>query len=89
MSASRRSFISKAAIAAAMTPLASLSAFGKGLEDAIEKTPKSSAPSDLTIKEVTCAYLRGSLFVKMTTNQDIILGQPPQREKPVKRSPHI
>ena len=72
MPASRRSFISKAAIAAAMTPLASLSAFGKGLEDAIEKTPKPSAPSDLTIKEVTCAYLRGSLFVKMTTNQDII-----------------
>lgn len=72
MSASRRSFISKAAIAAAMTPFASMSAFGKGLEDAIEKTPKNSAPSDLTIKEVTCAYLRGSLFVKMTTNQDII-----------------
>lgn len=72
MSASRRSFISKAAIAAAITPFASLSSFGKGLEDAIEKTPKSSAPSDLTIKEVTCAYLRGSLFVKMTTNQDII-----------------
>lgn len=72
MPASRRSFISKTAIAAAMAPFATLTAFGKGLEDAIEKTPKSSAPSDLTIKEVTCAYLRGSLFVKMTTNQDII-----------------
>jgi galactonate dehydratase len=72
MSASRRSFISKAALAAAMTPLASLTGFGKGLEDAIEKTPKASAPSDLTIKEVTCAYLRGSVFIKMTTNQDIV-----------------
>lgn len=72
MPPSRRSFISKAAIAAAVAPFASLSGFGKGLEEAIEKTPKASAPSDLTIKEVTCAYIRGSLFVKMTTNQDII-----------------
>src|SRR5687768_7560813 len=72
MSSSRRSFLNKAAIAAAMTPFASLTGFGKGLEDAIEKTPKASAPSDLTIKEVTCAYLRGSVYVKMTTNQDII-----------------
>jgi galactonate dehydratase len=72
MPASRRSFISKAAIAAAMAPLASMSAFGKGLEDAIEKTPKASAPSDLTIKEVTCAYLGSRMFVKMTTNQDIV-----------------
>jgi galactonate dehydratase len=72
MSSSRRSFLNKAAIAAAMTPFASLTGFGKGLEDAIEKTPKASAPSDLTIKEVTCAYLRGSVFVKMTTNQDIV-----------------
>lgn len=72
MSSSRRSFISKAAIAAAMTPFVSLSGFGQGLEDAVEKTPKASPPSDLTIKDVTCAYIRGSLFVKMTTNQDII-----------------
>lgn len=72
MSSSRRSFLNKAAIAAAMSPLASLSTFGKGLEDAIERTPKLSAPSDLTIKEVTCAYLRGSVYVKMTTNQDIV-----------------
>jgi galactonate dehydratase len=49
-----------------------MSSFGKGLEEAIEKTPKASAPSDLTIKDVTCAYIRGSLFVKMTTNQDIV-----------------
>jgi galactonate dehydratase len=72
MSSSRRSFLSKAAIAAAMTPFVSLSGFGQGLEEAVEKTPKTSPPSDLTIKDVTCAYIRGSLFVKMTTNQDII-----------------
>lgn len=72
MSSSRRSFIGKAALAAAATSLASLSSFGKELEHAIEKTPRASAPSDLTIKEVTCAYIRGSLFIKMTTNQDII-----------------
>src|SRR5688500_18429954 len=72
MSSSRRSFISKAAIAAAMTPFVSLAGFGQGLEDAVEKTPKASSPSDLTIKDVTCAYIRGSLFLKMTTNQDII-----------------
>ncbi len=41
MTNSRRSFITKAALAAAMTPFASLSnTFGQGLTDAMEKTPK-------------------------------------------------
>ena len=70
-SSSRRSFITKAAIAAAMTPFVSLSSFGQGYETAIEKTPKSSAPSDLKITEIKCGYIRGSLFVKVYTNQDI------------------
>ncbi len=69
---SRRNFISKAALAAAITPFASLSTFGRGLEDAIDRTPKASAPSDLIIKDVTCAFVKGSLFIKMTTNQDIV-----------------
>lgn len=68
---SRRSFLSKAAVAAAMTPFASLSAFGNGYEDAVEKFPKRSAPSDLKITEVKCGYIRGSLFVKIFTNQGI------------------
>jgi galactonate dehydratase len=68
---SRRSFIAKAAIATAMTPLVSLSGFGSVYEDAIEKTPKSSAPSDLKITDIKCGYLRGSVFVKIFTNQDI------------------
>src|SRR5689334_18642491 len=70
-SSSRRSFITKAAIAAAMTPFASVSAFGEGYEQAINKTPKASPPSDLKITAIKCGYIRGSLFVKIYTNQDI------------------
>ena len=68
---SRRSFISKAAIATALTPMVSLSAFGKGYETAIDNIPKASSPADLKITEVKCGYIRGSLFVKIYTNQDI------------------
>src|SRR5512147_2857244 len=68
---SRRSFVTKAAIAAAMTPFASLATFGQGYEQAIDKTPKLSVPSDLKITDVKCGYIRGSLFVKIYTNQDI------------------
>jgi galactonate dehydratase len=67
----RRSFIAKAAIAAAMTPLAPLAGFGREYEQAIEKTPRISPPSDLKITDVKCGYIRGSLFVKVYTNQDI------------------
>ncbi|HEY1201649.1 MAG TPA: mandelate racemase/muconate lactonizing enzyme family protein, partial [Niastella sp.] len=65
---SRRSFISKAALAAALTPFTS---FGQGYEQAISKTPKASPPSNLKITDVKCGYIRGSLFVKIYTNQDI------------------
>ncbi len=68
---SRRSFISKAAIAAAITPFASLSTFGQGYETAINKTPRPSAPSDLKITDIKCGYIKGSVFVKLYTNQDI------------------
>src|SRR5258705_11325097 len=71
MTNSRRSFITKAAIAAAMTPLASLSTFGQGYEEAIDKTPRRSPPSDLKITDIKCGYIKGSLFVKVYTNQDI------------------
>jgi galactonate dehydratase len=70
-SSSRRNFLSKAAIAAAITPFASLATFGNGYETAIDKTPKLSAPSDLKITDVKCGYIKGSLFVKIYTNQDI------------------
>lgn len=68
---SRRSFLSKTAIAAALAPLAPLTSFGQGFETAIEKTPKPSPPSDLKITDIKCGYIRGSLFVKIYTNQDI------------------
>lgn len=71
MNNTRRSFLSKAAIAAAMTPLAPLTGFGKVYEEAIEKTPKNSPPSNLQITDIKCGYIRGSVFVKIYTNQDI------------------
>jgi galactonate dehydratase len=71
MTNSRRNFISKAAIAAAMTPFASLSGFGRGYEQAVDKFEKRSAPSDLKITDIKCGYIRGSLYVKIFTNQGI------------------
>jgi galactonate dehydratase len=68
---SRRSFISKAAVAAAMAPLLSLKTFGQGYEQAVSRTPKASPPSNLKITDVKCGYIKGSLFVKIYTNQDI------------------
>src|SRR5580765_3818030 len=67
---SRRSFLTKSALATAMFPLAS---FGQGFETAIENTPKNSIPSDLKITDTKCGYIRGghSLFVKIHTNQGI------------------
>src|SRR3569833_1432588 len=65
---SRRSFLSKAALAAALSPLAS---FGRNYQQSIKNTPKSSPPSDLKITDIKCGYIQGSLFVKIYTNQDI------------------
>jgi galactonate dehydratase len=45
--------------------------FGQGLENSVEKASQSSRPSDLKITDVKCGYVRGSLFVKVYTNQDI------------------
>jgi galactonate dehydratase len=72
MSATRRTFLTKAAIAAAMTPFAAVTnTFGQGLTNALEKTPHHSSPSDLKITDVKCGYSGGGLFVKIFTNQDI------------------
>lgn len=64
--AGRREFLAALAMsgAAASSPLA---AFGQ----AVENAPKASAPSDLRITDVKCGYVRGSLFVKIHTNQGI------------------
>ncbi len=71
MSNSRRNFITKAAIAAAMTPFASLTRFGREYEQAVDKFEKKSPPSNLKITDVKCGYIRGSLFVKIYTDQGI------------------
>jgi galactonate dehydratase len=68
---SRKSFIQKAAIAAALAPFASLSTFGRDYQEKIAQRPMASPPSDLKITEIKCGYIRGSLFVKVFTNQDI------------------
>lgn len=65
---SRRKFLTSAALAVGVGPIAS---FGNVFETSIDKTPKRSAPADLKITDVKCGYIRGSVFVKIFTNQDI------------------
>jgi len=69
---SRRDFFKKA-IAASATFGAVSTGFGQGLEQASERTPQQSKPSDLKITEVKCAFIRNGhgLFVRIHTNQDI------------------
>ena len=68
---SRRAFLGKAASVAAVAAVSPLTGFGKGFEEAMQQTTKTSAPSDLKITDVKCGYIGGSLFVKIYTNQDI------------------
>ncbi len=61
----RRSFLTKSALAgAALQPLA---AFGQ----AVQNANTASGPSALRITDVKCGYVRGSLYVKVHTNQGI------------------
>lgn len=69
-SSSRREFLGKAATVAAAAAVAP-AAFGSQLETAVDQTIKSSMPTDLKITDVKCGYIRGSLFVKINTNQGI------------------
>jgi galactonate dehydratase len=70
---SRRQFFKNAAISTALASVP-LAGFGEVYENAIDKTPKNSAPSDLKITDIKCGYIRNghSLFVKIYTNQDIV-----------------
>jgi len=70
---SRRSFLSKSALAATLGLTGLSETFGRGYTNAIDKNEKLSAPSDLKITDVKCGYIRGGngLFVKIFTNQDI------------------
>jgi galactonate dehydratase len=61
----RRSFLANSALAgAAFQPLA---AFGQ----AVQNTSTASSPSALRITDLKCGYVRGSLYVKLHTNQGI------------------
>jgi galactonate dehydratase len=71
MKNSRRAFFGKAAAVAAAASVAPLAGFGRPLETAVENTSQLSAPSDLRVTGIQCGYIGGSLFVKLTTNQDI------------------
>jgi len=71
---SRRSFLTKSVLSSAAIGVGAMSStYGKGYEEAIDKTVKRSIPSDLKITDVKCGYIRNghSLFVKIYTNQDI------------------
>src|ERR671918_36024 len=65
-STGRRAFLASCAMAgaAAARPLA---AFGQ----AVDSAKQASSPSALRITDVKCGYVRGSLFVKIHTNQGI------------------
>jgi galactonate dehydratase len=65
---SRRSFFSKSA---GLVGAGVLGTFGQGLEAAVERTPSASNPSDLKITDLKCGYVRGALYVKIYTNQDV------------------
>ncbi len=69
---SRRSFLTKSALAGVFGAT-SFASFGQGLEDAMERTPQASNPSDLKITDIKCGFIRNghSLFVKIYTNQDV------------------
>ena len=71
-STSRRQFLTKSALTAALG-VSSMNSWGTGLETALDRTPRSSAPSDLKITDIKCGFIRNghSLFVKIYTNQNI------------------
>lgn len=69
----RRNFFQKAAVSSALAAT-SFSTFGNEFVQAIDRAPKSSAPTDLKITDIKAGYIRSghSLFVKIYTNQGII-----------------
>lgn len=71
---SRRSFLTKGAMASALGFVGLSETFGKTYSNAVDDNPKLSAPTDLKITDVKVAYLRGGgrMFVKILTNQGLI-----------------
>lgn len=68
----RRSFLKKSALGT-VAGLGASSVFGNQFETAVDRAPKSSAPSQLKITETKCGYIRNGhgLFVKIYTDQGI------------------
>ncbi|MEP1086360.1 MAG: mandelate racemase/muconate lactonizing enzyme family protein [Algoriphagus sp.] len=67
---SRRSFLQKGA-AAGLTSAAMLSTFGQGLHAAVARQNPYSNPADLKITAIKCGFVRGAVYVKIYTNQDV------------------
>ncbi|WP_192085783.1 mandelate racemase/muconate lactonizing enzyme family protein [Algoriphagus sp. Y33] len=65
----RRSFLQKSAVAG-LTGAGLLGTFG-GLNEAVARQNPYSNPSDLKITDVKCAYVRGAVYVKIYTDQDV------------------
>jgi galactonate dehydratase len=63
----RRKFLATAGLAAAATTARPFEAYGQ----AVDSARQASRPSALQITELKCGYVRGSLFVKIHTNQGI------------------
>ena len=66
---SRRSFLQKSTVAG-LTGAGLLGTFG-GLNEAVARQNPYSNPSDLKITDVKCAYVRGAVYVKIYTDQDV------------------
>lgn len=66
---SRRSFLQKSAVAG-LTGAGLMGTFG-GLNEAVARQNPYSNPSDLKITDVKCAYVRGAVYVKIYTDQDV------------------
>ncbi|EAZ79380.1 mandelate racemase/muconate lactonizing enzyme family protein [Algoriphagus machipongonensis] len=67
---SRRSFLQKGA-ALGLTGAGLMTNFGQGLQAAVQKQNSFSNPSDLKITDVKCGFVRGAVYVKIYTNQDV------------------
>ncbi|MEN2281590.1 mandelate racemase/muconate lactonizing enzyme family protein [Algoriphagus sp. SE2] len=67
---SRRSFLQKGA-ALGLTGAGLLTNFGSGLQAAVQRQNNYSNPTDLKITDVKCGFVRGAVYVKVYTNQDV------------------
>lgn len=66
---SRRSFLQKSAVAG-LTGAGLMGTFG-GLNEAVARQNPYSNPSHLKITDVKCGYVRGAVYVKIYTDQDV------------------